>query len=183
MSESKKSIISHTCPSCAGRLGLDENARTYVCESCGVSYDYNYFLSEDIYTKAQNALMRKEYKSASCMYDFILSKNPTEFSAKVGKLFADNKICDFEDYELNIIGKVPIRKDCSDYKVNATPEQIRFLELFEGNAELGRQIIERKLKDSADFFDEVNSADRTLIKENILEMKKIYESEVGEPHE
>lgn len=179
MSETSKSLISHTCPSCAGRLNVDPTTKTYLCESCGNSYDYNYFLSEDIYEKARNAHLRKEFKSASSMYDFILMKNPAEFEAKVGRLFADNKICDFTDYEYSTLGKSPVKKDCSRYKNNASQNQIRFFDLFELNAEAGRRILERKRMSFADYGDDVNSEDRALIKNNILEMKKIFEGEVG----
>lgn len=179
MSELRKSLFSHTCPSCAGRLNTDAITKTYICESCGNSYDHNYFLSDDIYDKARNALLRKEFKTASSMYDFILMKNPSEFSAKVGKLFADNKIRDFRDYETNIIGKVPVRKDCSRFKENATKEQIRFFELFEENAEAGRQIIERNRKDFFESYAKENAEGYALIRKNILEMKNIYVSETG----
>ena len=117
MSNINKDLFSYICPSCSGQLLVNDANKTYVCESCGNSYDYNYFLSNDTYSKAEKSLLRGEYKSASNMYDFILAKVPNSFIAKVGKVFADNSISGISDYTTNKIGKVPLKRNCSKYKV------------------------------------------------------------------
>lgn len=181
MSIINKDLFSYICPSCSGKLLVNDANKTYICESCGNSYDYNYFLSNDTYSKAEKSLLRGEYKSASNMYDFILAKVPNSFIAKVGKVFADNSISGISDYTTNKIGKVPLKRNCSKYKVNLTNEQIRFFDLFEENAELGRRIIERNSK--GDLLDpdikETNAKDREIILKNISEMNEIYKAEIG----
>lgn len=77
-------IKSHDCKMCGGPLEIDVDRQVYRCNYCGISYDYEYFREDNVAEIAQTALSRGEFGAAKDAYDFILNKDPHDFTALKG---------------------------------------------------------------------------------------------------
>ena len=77
-------IKSHDCKMCGGPLEIDVDRQVYRCNYCGISYDYEYFREDNVAEIAQTALSRGEFGAAKDAYDFILDKDPHDFTALKG---------------------------------------------------------------------------------------------------
>lgn len=119
----------YTCPSCAARLDLDEARTVYTCSSCGNTYDYNYFMSDDLLEKANNALVNNEYNSASQMYGFLLQKEPINFKATLGLFLSKMKVSDIKSLRAESFCVGPSYEDCSEFLVHTDDEHKEFFEL------------------------------------------------------
>lgn len=171
----EKNTKEYICPSCAGRIILNEAMKVYECESCGNTFDFNYFMTADLLGIAMKALSNKEFKTASQMFDLLLKKVPSHFEAKVGKVMADSAIAGMSDYSVRRLTTASVKKNCSKYKDNCTEAQVRFFELYEENAELGRGIYEQNIKKLKGNGKERIEAENAILR-NIEEMKKIYDA-------
>ena len=78
----------HICPTCAGQLKIDEERRLYLCPFCGVTFDYEYFREADVLDRGAGNLADGEFKAATEAYKFMLAKDPHNFEALKGLLFA-----------------------------------------------------------------------------------------------
>ena len=76
----------HICGTCASRLVLDKENSVFNCPACGNTYDYDYFMEDEVFDKAGNSLAHGEYASALNLYEFMLSKEPHNAVALRGKL-------------------------------------------------------------------------------------------------
>ena len=85
-------IKPHICPTCGGQLTVNIKRQMYECPFCGGSFDYDYFREESVLDIAGQALTNKEFNSAEKAYDFMLEKEPDNFEALRGKVFAAMKI-------------------------------------------------------------------------------------------
>lgn len=84
----------YVCPSCGAVLNVDKTLKIYRCQFCGVSYDYNYFMSDDVLDRAYSYLHNKEYKAAKEAFEFILQKEPNNALAYRGLLLVHAQISD-----------------------------------------------------------------------------------------
>ena len=85
-------IKSHTCTKCGGALTVHNDRQQYECPYCSVFYDYEYFRSRDILEQAAASQKMLQYDSAIEKYEFILKKDPQNFTAIRGKLLCESKI-------------------------------------------------------------------------------------------
>ena len=53
-------VKSNVCKSCGGLLDIDLDRQVYVCQFCGVTYDYEYFREENVMDVAGRALAAGE---------------------------------------------------------------------------------------------------------------------------
>ena len=90
-------IKKHQCPSCGGPLTVDNDKQMYHCTFCGSTYDYEYFREEQMHVMGETYLSRGEYMAAVDAYKFILKKNPHDFLALRGLLFAATHLNDMEE--------------------------------------------------------------------------------------
>ncbi len=88
MTESVSNMKKHSCPSCGGQLRVNLNGQMYECPFCGVTYDYEYFREDDVLSRASQFLGRGEWVAATDAYDFLLTKEPHNFEALLGKILA-----------------------------------------------------------------------------------------------
>ena len=86
MTEIISNMKKHTCPTCGGQLIVNEKRQMYECPFCGVSFDYEYFREDDVLERAGRALTAGEFQSAKEAYDFMLTKEPSNFEALRGKI-------------------------------------------------------------------------------------------------
>ena len=82
----------HTCTKCGGVLTVHNDRQQYECPYCSVFYDYEYFRSRDILEQAAASQKMLQYDSAIEKYEFILKKDPQNFTAIRGKLLCESKI-------------------------------------------------------------------------------------------
>ena len=85
-------IKSHSCTKCGGALIVHNDRQQYECPYCSVFYDYEYFRSRDILEQAEASQKMLQYDSAIEKYEFILKKDPQNFTAIRGKLLCESKI-------------------------------------------------------------------------------------------
>lgn len=85
-------IKSHSCTKCGGVLIVHNDKQKYECPYCGIFYDYEYFRSRDILEQAVASQKMLQYDSAKEKYDFILKKDPHNFTALRGNLLCEAKI-------------------------------------------------------------------------------------------
>ncbi len=88
MAETVSKLQKHTCPSCGGPLRVNLERQMYECPFCGVTYDYEYFRKDDVLSRAAQCLKRGEWMAATEAYDFLLTKEPHNFEALLGKILA-----------------------------------------------------------------------------------------------
>ena len=88
MAETVSKLQKHTCPSCGGPLRVNLERQMYECPFCGVTYDYEYFRKDDVLLRAAQCLKRGEWMAATEAYDFLLTKEPHNFEALLGKILA-----------------------------------------------------------------------------------------------
>ncbi len=146
-------LFAYTCDSCGGRLVLDKEKNVFICHSCGNTYDYEYFMGEDILNKASEALKVKEFSTAFDMYEFLLKKEPDNFEGLYGSLFAAYHFAGPKDLTPDRFVSMPktpssLPEDSYiDRYINATDESHReFFELFDECKNLGVTISERSIK-------------------------------------
>ena len=77
-------VKSNVCKSCGGLLDIDIDRQVYICQYCGVTYDYEYFREDNVQELAKKALERSEFGAAKDAFDFILKKDPHDFEALRG---------------------------------------------------------------------------------------------------
>ncbi len=85
-------VKSHNCTKCGGTLIVHNDLQQYECPYCSVFYDYEYFRSRDILEQAAASQKMLQYDSAIEKYEFILKKDPQNFTAIRGKLLCESKI-------------------------------------------------------------------------------------------
>ena len=85
-------IKCHSCTKCGGALTVHNDLQQYECPYCSVFYDYEYFRSRDILDQAAASQKMLQYDSAIEKYEFILKKDPQNFTAIRGKLLCESKI-------------------------------------------------------------------------------------------
>ena len=90
-------IKKHQCPSCGGSLTIDNDKQIYRCTFCGSTYDYEYFREEQMHDMGETFLSRGEYMAAIDAYRFVLKKDPHDFLALRGLLFAATHLNDMEE--------------------------------------------------------------------------------------
>ena len=88
MAETVSKLQKHTCPSCGGPLRVNLDGQMYECPFCGVTYDYEYFRKDDVLSRAAQCLKRGEWMAATEAYDFLLTKEPHNSEALLGKILA-----------------------------------------------------------------------------------------------
>ena len=95
--------VRHLCTSCGGGLVLDDGAKLYKCPYCGVTYDFDFWGDEDVFSKCMQALRRGEFGTAIEAFDLVLAKDPQHFLALRGRLLAKaqlKSILDMGDFKI-----------------------------------------------------------------------------------
>lgn len=119
-----RNVKAHTCPTCGGQLKTNFELSMYECPFCGVNFDYEYFREDDVLKKGYDALEKGEFSSAKDAFAFMLTKEPHNFMALRGKIFAISHIIHLKDLEKadafkNIHYSV---KDCEDAIMASDPQ-------------------------------------------------------------
>ncbi len=73
------------CKKCGADLVLDKEQKLYVCNHCGVSYDYSVFVG-DPKSKAFTDFKNGEYELADKRFAQILEDDPSDFDANRGRI-------------------------------------------------------------------------------------------------
>ena len=85
-------IQSHNCTKCGGAMRIDTDNQLYLCPFCGMSFDFDYFESENLMRSAYMALGHADYATAKETFLRLLKDDPHNFSYLRGLLFASSKI-------------------------------------------------------------------------------------------
>ena len=139
MSDNILNVKKHTCPTCGGQLKVDLSRQMYECPFCGVTFDYAYFNEEDVLSRATRSLLAGEFHSAGEAYDFMLTKEPHNFSALRGKVLASamaKSLSDLDQVEKlskmdNNAVSASVQRALSDCDPKHTPYFSKMKELFE----------------------------------------------------
>ncbi len=103
-------FMSHDCPKCGGELLIDTDKLIYSCDFCGMTFDFDYFETENLLSVANRALGRGEFNAARKMFEELSEKDPHDAAVLRGLLFCDEKIeslysLDIEDFPIDTEGK------------------------------------------------------------------------------
>lgn len=121
-------MVPHICGSCASHLVLDKENSVFVCESCGCTFDYDYFMEDSVIKAAEESLQNGDFHAAEKAYSFMLSKEPHNAWALRG----------LELFELNARNTSMLFPDGFDFKgkmnydryISDSPEEYK--EYFRG---------------------------------------------------
>ncbi len=75
---------------------IDTDKRIYLCPSCGMTYDYDYFADENLLRLAYGALTRGEFSTAKEVFSDLHKKDPHDLSALRGLLLCSIGIASFK---------------------------------------------------------------------------------------
>ena len=75
---------------------IDTDKRIYLCPSCGMTYDYDYFADENLLRLAYGALTRGEFSTAKEVFSDLHKKDPHDLSALRGLLLCSMEIASFK---------------------------------------------------------------------------------------
>ena len=92
-------VKKHQCPSCGGRLRVDNDKQMYLCTFCGSTYDYEYFREDRIHEAGETYLSRGEFMASSDAYGFMLKKDPHDFQALRGLMLAAAHMTSVDELE------------------------------------------------------------------------------------
>ena len=84
-------IKSNICKQCGGLLDIDIDRQVYICPFCGVTFDYEYFRTDNVLEIAKKAVNRNEFGAAKDAYDYMLKKDPHNFEALRGLILCKCK--------------------------------------------------------------------------------------------
>ena len=93
-------LQSHDCLKCGAALAVDTEKQLYVCPYCGKTYKYEYFAEGNLLEFAYEALFRRDFDTAKDAFSFMLAKEPDNFSALRGHLFASYQISSLEQFDI-----------------------------------------------------------------------------------
>lgn len=93
-------LQSHDCIKCGAALAVDTEKQLYVCPYCGKTYKYEYFAEENLLDFAYEALFKRDFETAKDAFSFMLAKEPQNFSALRGHLFASYQISSLETFDV-----------------------------------------------------------------------------------
>jgi len=139
----KDKLFAYTCPSCAGRLILIKDKANFICTSCGNTYDYEYFMGEDLLLNAKTACKQKEFNAAAQMYEFMLKKEPSNFEALAGLYLSRIRVSEISRFNADTYIEGPVYANLDEFKDKISGEQKRFFELAEENTEIAKEIKNR----------------------------------------
>ncbi|MCQ2534214.1 MAG: hypothetical protein MJ172_06575 [Clostridia bacterium] len=88
-------LFQHLCPACASHLVLDTDKSVFNCPSCGGTFDYDYFMEDNLIDQAEESLKSGEYVSAKSAYEFLLTKEPHNAMALRGLELCNLRISSF----------------------------------------------------------------------------------------
>ena len=133
----------YTCPSCGGVLIVDKAVKVYRCQFCGVTYDYNYFMGDDVLDRAYSYLRHKEFKAAREAFNFILQKEPHNALAYRGLLLERAELTDIQRFrDPKVFEKLPYKdmKEITEKALqNVGDEDREFFEEFDELLETGEK--------------------------------------------
>lgn len=89
-----------TCKKCGADLRIDKEHKLYVCDHCGVSYDYDTFVGDPI-TKANVCIKAGDFESADKWFSKVLTDDPSNFDANRGRILCAGKWVGFIQLKLN----------------------------------------------------------------------------------
>ena len=78
------------CKKCGADLRLDKVRKLYVCDHCGITYDFEIFIG-DLRSKANKCLAKGEFGPADKWYEKILEGDPADLEALRGRIFCAAK--------------------------------------------------------------------------------------------
>lgn len=90
----------HVCKKCGADLRLDKGQKLFICDHCGVSYDYERFYGDPL-TKAKSCLKDGDFKSADKWFAMILEDDQADFDANRGRILCAAKMYGFIQLKLN----------------------------------------------------------------------------------
>ena len=98
--EAKEILKSAICAKCGAELALDKDRKLFVCNHCGVTYNYSLFIGDPL-TKANTDLKNSEFKLADKRYAGILKETPGDFVANRGRVLCACKFRGFTEAKLD----------------------------------------------------------------------------------
>ncbi len=176
-------LFAYICPSCAGHLVLDSAKANFICNSCGNTYDYDYFMGEDLLKKGTDILRKKEYNAAYDMFEFLLKKEPDNTPALLGKLLAEMKVnavssltvesfqdlsedIDFDSY-ISLSDDAHMKvftglKECSEIGKNFNSRDHEIVEAKEKISMLNKEISSLGYKERQYYFTSIKNPEKTF---------------------
>ena len=107
-------IKSNICKQCGGLLDIDIDRQVYICPFCGVTFDYEYFRTDNVLEIAKKAVNRNEFGAAKDAYDYMLKKDPHNFEALRGLILCKCKwttlVPMLQNSEVHLLPDEPDRK-------------------------------------------------------------------------
>ena len=95
--EMKKPVV---CKKCGADLRQDKEHKLYVCDHCGVTYDYDMFIGDPI-TKAKSCIKNGDFESADKWFAKVIADEPSNFEANRGRILCAGKWVGFIQIKLN----------------------------------------------------------------------------------
>lgn len=183
-------MIAYECQSCGGRLVLDDNRKIYNCQSCGNTYDYTYFEGLELLENANNACERGEFQSAINMYDFLLRKEPDNFEALYGRVFAECKIKNELEFKADNLIKSHATLDFDFYHKTVTEEHKEFIDMLEDSMKLASDIYSRNVEinktsgELKDYSRQIQAIEAKITEQYLPVKESKYEApDYVDPHE
>ena len=88
------------CAKCGAGLMLDKERKLFICDHCGVTYDYSLFIGAPI-SKAYADLKNREFALADKRFARILEEFPGDFKANRGRILCACKWIGFSEAKLD----------------------------------------------------------------------------------
>ena len=85
-------LKSYSCIKCGGVLNFDEGQEVFGCPFCGGEFAFTDFHRGDLLEQAGRSLEKGNYSTAKDKYQSILRRNPRDFEALKGLIFAEGRI-------------------------------------------------------------------------------------------
>ena len=161
----------YTCPGCGGVLIVDKAVKVYRCQFCGVTYDYNYFMGDDVLDRAYSYLKHKEFKAAREAFEFILQKEPHNAIAYRGLILVHAGVTDIGKLrDMRVIETFPymqLEEVVERALINVTDDDRKIFEEFKKLLENGKRYkAAKKLQDQTEDLakDKDKTADAMYMK-------------------
>ena len=87
---------SQSCPQCSGELIVNLDRQVYECPFCGMTYDFDFIRDETAMDEAKEALGNSLFVEADAIFKYILTVDPTNFTALRGRILCAAKWPDLD---------------------------------------------------------------------------------------
>lgn len=101
---------------------------------------------EELLSLANSYLEKRDFDGAGNVFEQVLEEAPMNVPALAGKLFIEDGIAGFAEFNEKALAEKSINTNCATYKENKKGRDLEFFNLYDECVSLGRKIGERKAK-------------------------------------